>query len=47
MSVQITITLPKPLYERLLRRCNEAGMTLDTCIARAVIHLVEQEVRKG
>jgi hypothetical protein len=47
LSVQITITLPKPLYERLLKRCNEAGMTFDTCIARAVIQLVEQEVKRG
>ena len=47
MSVQITITLPKSLYERLLRRCNEAGMTFDTCVARAVIQLVEQEVKKS
>jgi hypothetical protein len=45
MSVQISITIPKPLYERLVQKCQDAKLSIETCIVKGIIEMIEREMK--
>jgi hypothetical protein len=47
MSVQISITIPKPLYEKLVQKCQDAKLSIETCIVKGIIEMIEREMREG
>jgi hypothetical protein len=47
LSVQISITIPKTLYDRLVQKCQGVGLPIETCIIKGVIEMVEREEKAG
>jgi hypothetical protein len=46
-SVRVTLNLPYNLYEALKRKCEEVGLDFSTCVAKAVVEVIEKEMKRG
>jgi hypothetical protein len=47
VSVSIRINLPVNLYNVLKKRCEEVGLDISTCVAKAIVEVIEKELRGG